>query len=56
MTHLKFLCSFNVSYFVSVIKRKLTGDLTIKQKDSMDDAKMLSGYFMALVENQYGKK
>lgn len=39
-------------------KRKLTGDLTIallKQKVSMDDAKMLSGYFMALAEIQYGK-
>lgn len=40
-------------------KRKLTADLKIKllkEKMSMSDASMLTGYFVALAENQYGKK
>lgn len=40
-------------------KRKLTADLKVKllqEKMSMSDASMLTGYFMALAENQYGKK
>ncbi|SFQ61964.1 type I restriction enzyme, R subunit [Psychrobacillus psychrotolerans] len=40
-------------------KRKLTADLKIKllkEKMSMGDASMLTGYFVALAENQYGKK
>lgn len=40
-------------------KRKLTADLKIKllkEKMSMSDASMLTGYFIALAENQYGKK
>lgn len=40
-------------------KRKLTADLKIKllkEKMSMSDASMLTGYFVALAENQYGRK
>ncbi|WP_318617140.1 type I restriction endonuclease subunit R [Sporosarcina sp. YIM B06819] len=40
-------------------KRKLTADLKVKllkEKMSMSDASMLTGYFLALAENQYGKK
>lgn len=40
-------------------KRKLTADLKVKllkEKMSMSDASMLTGYFVALAENQYGKK
>lgn len=40
-------------------KRKLTADLKVKllkEKMSMSDASMLTGYFIALAENQYGKK
>ncbi|GAK41829.1 HsdR family type I site-specific deoxyribonuclease [Paenibacillus urinalis] len=40
-------------------KRQLTGDLKVKllkQKMNMSDASMLTGYFTALAETQYGKK
>lgn len=40
-------------------KRKLTADLKVKllkEKMPMSDASMLTGYFLALAENQYGKK
>ncbi|WP_454190315.1 type I restriction endonuclease subunit R [Paenibacillus sp. Marseille-Q7038] len=40
-------------------KRQLTGDLKVKllkQKMDMSDASMLTGYFTALAETQYGKK
>ncbi|MFS0558215.1 type I restriction endonuclease subunit R [Brevibacillus sp. 179-C9.3 HS] len=40
-------------------KRQLTGDLKVvllKKKMNMNDASMLTGYFTALAETQYGKK